>query len=248
MFFKNLRADIRAAQANDPAARNKFEIFLTYSGVHALSAHRVAGFFYRIHLRLLARLVSQWSKFCTGIEIHPAAKIEAGVFIDHGEGVVIGETAEVHTGCVLYQGVTLGGTGKQTGKRHPTLEKNCMISAGAKVLGSITVHEGAKVGAGAVVLKDVPANATVVGVPARVVRVNGEKSCVDLHQDARDPYLAEICSLRARVIELENEVKKLASDFTPRPHGVLGARLQEELEEDKEKFGPPEEGAYDYVI
>ena len=232
MFFKKLRMDINAAKANDPAARSKFEIFLTYSGVHALSAHRVANFFYRIHLKLLARMVSQWSKFCTGIEIHPAAKIAPGVFIDHGQGVVIGETAEIAEGCVLYQGVTLGGTGKETGKRHPTLERNCMISAGAKVLGSITLHEGAKVGSGAVVLKDVPAFATVVGVPARVVRIHGDKKNVDLAQEKRDPYLAEILSLRNRIMELEEVVKKLQTDFTPRPRTALGERLQREMSED----------------
>lgn len=234
MFFKRLREDIRAAKANDPAARSKFEIFLTYSGVHALSAHRVANFFYRIHLKLLARMISQWSKFCTGIEIHPAAKIASGVFIDHGVGVVIGETAEVGKGCVLYQGVTLGGTGKETGKRHPTLEENVMVSAGAKVLGSITVHAGAKVGAGAVVLKDVPAGATVVGVPAHIVRVNGEKTDVDLAQEKRDPYLAEICRLRSRVIEMEKEMEKLDPAFSARPHGELGERLAEEWKESGE--------------
>lgn len=233
MFFKRLRADINAAKNNDPAARSKFEIWLTYSGVHALSAHRVANFFYRIHCKLLARMISQWSKFCTGIEIHPAAKIAPGVFIDHGEGVVIGETAEVAEGCVLYQGVTLGGTGKETGKRHPTLEKNCMISAGAKVLGSITLHEGAKVGAGAVVLKDVPAFATVVGVPARVVRINGSKDNVDLFQEKGDPYLAEICLLRKRVIELEEAFAKCSGTYNPRPHTALGARLEEELRENE---------------
>ena len=240
MFFKRLRADINAAKANDPAARSKFEILLTYSGVHALSAHRVANFFYRIHLKLLARIVSQWSKFCTGIEIHPAAKIAPGVFIDHGEGVVIGETAEVAEGCVLYQGVTLGGTGKESGKRHPTLEKNVMVSAGAKVLGSITLHEGAKVGAGAVVLKDVPAFATVVGVPARVVRINGSKDGVDLFQEKGDPYLAEICSLRSRIIELETALAECSGRFTPRPHTELGERLaaeyrDEQAEEEKKK-------------
>lgn len=233
MFFKSLREDIKAAKANDPAARSKFEIFLTYSGVHALSAHRVANFFYRIHLRLLARIISQWSKFCTGIEIHPAAKIEAGVFIDHGMGVVIGETAEVASGCVLYQGVTLGGTGKETGKRHPTLERNVMVSAGAKVLGSITVHEGAKIGAGAVVLKDVPPHATVVGVPARVVRVNGAKTG-DLHQETGDPYLCEIVSLRNRVIELEKALKSVIPEFTPQPHGEIGKRLAQEERENEE--------------
>ncbi|MBE7077818.1 MAG: serine O-acetyltransferase [Clostridiales bacterium] len=171
MWFKNLRADIKAAKANDPAARNSFEILLTYSGVHALSWHRVAHFFHKIKLKLLARIVSQMARFFTGIEIHPAAKIEGGVFIDHGMGVVIGETAEVHKGTVIYQGVTLGGTGKERGKRHPTIMENVTISAGAKVLGGFTVGKGAKIGAGAVILKEVPPYATVVGVPGRVVRI-----------------------------------------------------------------------------
>ena len=151
-MFKRLRADIEAAKRNDPAARNKFEIWLTYSGVHALSWHRWANRLYRMHLKLLARITSQFAKFLTGIEIHPAAKIEGGVFIDHGAGVVIGETAEVKSGVVIYQGVTLGGTGKEKGKRHPTIEKDVVISSGAKVLGGFTVGEGAKIGAGAVVL------------------------------------------------------------------------------------------------
>ena len=171
MWFKNLRADIRAAKENDPAARNWFEIWLTYSGVHALSWHRVAYFFHKIKLKLLARIISQTARFFTGIEIHPAAKIEGGVFIDHGSGVVIGETAEVHKGTVIYQGVTLGGTGKERGKRHPTIMENVTLSAGAKVLGGFTVGKGAKIGAGAVVLKEVPPYATVVGVPGRIVRI-----------------------------------------------------------------------------
>ena len=171
MWFKNLRADIKAAKANDPAARNWFEIWLTYSGVHALSWHRVAHFFHKIKLKLLARIISQTARFFTGVEIHPAAKIEGGVFIDHGSGVVIGETAEVHKGTVIYQGVTLGGTGKERGKRHPTIMENVTLSAGAKVLGGFTVGEGAKIGAGAVVLKEVPPYATVVGVPGRIVRI-----------------------------------------------------------------------------
>ena len=213
MWFKNLRADIAAAKRNDPAARNKFEIFLTYSGVHALSHHRFAKFLYRIHLKLLARIVSQVSKFFTGIEIHPAANIYPGVFIDHGCGVVIGETAEVHSGTVIYQGVTLGGNGKEHGKRHPTIMENVTVSAGAKVLGGFVVGEGAKIGAGAVVLKEVPPHATVVGVPGRIVRIKGEKVCEpDLNQDKTDPYqncLSEICHLRARVSELENTLKEL---------------------------------------
>lgn len=171
MWFRNLRADVRAAKNNDPAARNAFEILLTYSGVHALSWHRVAHFFHKIKLKLLARMISQVGRFFTGIEIHPAAKIEGGVFIDHGAGVVIGETAEVHKGTVIYQGVTLGGTGKERGKRHPTVMENVTLSAGAKVLGGFTVGRGAKIGAGAVVLKEVPPYATVVGIPGRVVRI-----------------------------------------------------------------------------
>lgn len=169
MFFKRLRADVAAAKRNDPAARSVAEILLTYSGVHALSMHRTANFFYRAGLKLTARIISQFAKFLTGIEIHPAAKIAAGVFIDHGAGVVIGETAEVGEGTVLYQGCTLGGTGKECGKRHPTVGRNCVISAGAKVLGNITVGDNAKVGAGAVVLKAVPPGSTAVGVPARII-------------------------------------------------------------------------------
>ena len=146
MWFKNLRDDIKAAKKNDPAARNGFEIWLTYAGVHALSWHRVAYFFHKIKLKLLARIISQLARFFTGIEIHPAAKIEGGVFIDHGMGVVIGETAEVHRGTVIYQGATLGGTGKERGKRHPTIMEDVVISAGAKVLGGFTVGKGAKIG------------------------------------------------------------------------------------------------------
>ena len=175
MFFQNLRSDLAAAKQNDPAARNKLEILLTYSGVHALMWYRLARFFYRIKLKLLARIISQTGRFFTGVEIHPAAKIEGGVFIDHGAGVVIGETAEIKKGVVLYQGVTLGGTGKQTGKRHPTVLEGAKIYAGAKVLGNITVGKNAVVAASAVVLKDVPENATVVGIPAQTVRVNGKK-------------------------------------------------------------------------
>ena len=208
-MFKNLRADIRAAKLNDPAARNKFEIWLTYSGVHALSWHRVAHFFYKIKFRLLARIISQMAKFFTGIEIHPAAVIAGGVFIDHGAGVVIGETAEIEEGVIIYQGVTLGGNGKEKGKRHPTIKKGAIISAGAKVLGGFTVGEYAKIGAGAVVLKEVPAYATVVGVPGNVVRINGEKPPCDLIQETRNPISEELCHLREMVYNLEEKLNKL---------------------------------------
>ncbi len=204
-MFKKLRADIRAAKQNDPAARSKFEIWLTYSGVHALSWHRVAYFFHKIHFRLLARSISQMARFFTGIEIHPAAKIAGGVFIDHGAGVVIGETAEIEEGVVIYQGATLGGTGKEKGKRHPTVKRGAVISAGAKILGGFTVGEYAKIGAGAVVLKEVPAYATVVGVPGIVVRINGEK-VTDLEQEKRDPIIEEICHLREKIFTLEDKL------------------------------------------
>ncbi len=210
-MFKRLRADIRAAKQNDPAARSKFEIWLTYSGVHALAWHRFAYFLHKIKFRLCARAVSQMAKFFTGIEIHPAAKIAGGVFIDHGEGVVIGETAEIEEGVVIYQGVTLGGTGKQTGKRHPTVKKGAMISAGAKILGGFTVGEYAKIGAGAVVLKEVPPYATVVGVPGNVVRINGEK-LQNLEQEKRDPIHEEICTLREKIFSLEKMVEDLKKD------------------------------------
>lgn len=195
MWFKNLRADIKAAKENDPAARNGFEIWLTYSGVHALSWHRVAYFFHKkLKLKLLARIISQTARFFTGIEIHPAAWIEGGVFIDHGSGVVIGETAEVHKGTVIYQGVTLGGTGKERGKRHPTIMENVTLSAGAKVLGGFTVGKGAKIGAGAVVLKEVPEYATVVGVPGRIVRIRKPNE-----EDATKQGIIAVTALNAEI-------------------------------------------------
>lgn len=209
-MFRRLRADLEAAKRNDPAARNKFEILLTYSGVHALSWHRFANRLYRMHLKLLARMVSQWAKFLTGIEIHPAAKIEGGVFIDHGTGVVIGETAEVKSGAVIYQGVTLGGIGKEKGKRHPTIGHDVVISSGAKVLGGFAVGDGAKIGAGAVVLKEVPPHATVVGVPGRVVRIKGEKP--DLLQEKIDPNAEEIRALKCRIHKLEAALERLIGE------------------------------------
>ncbi len=210
-MFRKLRADIRAAKKFDPAARSKFEIWLTYSGVHALSWHRVAYFFHKIRFKLLARMISQMAKFFTGIEIHPAAKIAGGVFIDHGAGVVIGETAEIEEDVVIYQGATLGGTGKEKGKRHPTIKRGVVISAGAKILGGFTVGEYSKIGAGAVVLKEVQPYSTVVGVPGVVVRVNGNKVS-DLEQEKCDPLAEEICKLREKVFALEEKLAKLQGE------------------------------------
>jgi serine O-acetyltransferase len=169
-LFKNLRNDIDFALSVDPATNSKLEILLTYSGVHALAMHRFANFLARNRLKILARAVSQIAKFFTGIEIHPLAKIDSGVFIDHGAGVVIGETAIVEGGVTIYHGVTLGGTGKDNGKkRHPTVKSGAVIGCGAKVLGNITIGKNAKIGANSVVLRDVPDNATAVGIPAKII-------------------------------------------------------------------------------
>ena len=211
MFSKSLKKDIDAAMANDPAARTRFEVRHTYSGIKALIAYRRANFFYRHNLKFIARMISQNAKKVTGIEIHPAATIEPGVFIDHGMGVVIGETAVVETGCVIYQGVTLGGTGKDKGKkRHPTIKRDCVISAGAKVLGGITINENCKIGAGSVVLSDVPANSTVVGIPGRVVKQNGV-NVKDLEQEKRAPVWEEISALKEKIEKLEQELAKKES-------------------------------------
>ncbi len=211
MFFKKLKKDISAAKQFDPAARSSFEIWRTYPGVRALIWHRRAALLWKWHLKFLARKASEWARFRTGVDIHPAAKIAAGIFIDHGTGVVIGETAEVEEGVVIYQGVTLGGTGKEHGKRHPTVKKNAVISCGAKVLGGFTVGEGARIGAGAVVLKEVPPYATVVGIPGRIVRINGERA-QDLLPEKEDPALKELCALRERVFALEEVLRKLHHD------------------------------------
>lgn len=196
-----IRKDLESVMKHDPAARNRFEVILTYSGFHALVMYRFAHFMYVHNYKLVARVVSQIAKFFTGIEIHPGAKIGSGVFIDHGEGVVIGETAEIGNNVVIYQGVTLGGTGKDKGKRHPTIEDNVMISAGAKVLGPFTVGKNAKIGAGSIVLNEVPANATVVGVPGRVVKLNGVR-VDDLDQYLPDPVADEIKRLSDKIDEL----------------------------------------------
>ena len=205
-----LMETLSAYQRRDPAARSKAEILLLYTGVHALLYHRLAHRLYRWRLGFLARCVSQWSRFWTGIEIHPGAKIGRRLVIDHGTGTVIGETTEIGDDVLLYQGVTLGGTGKDVGKRHPTIEDNVMIGAGAKVLGPITIHQNARIAAGAVVLQEVPAGATAVGVPAQIVRVNGEK--VRSYADEVDqtsvenPTLEKIAALNRRIEELERRL------------------------------------------
>ncbi|MEH7235977.1 serine O-acetyltransferase [Bacillus sp. JJ1562] len=209
MVFKRMKEDIEVVFEQDPAARTHFEVMLTYSGLHAIWAHRVAHFLFKRKMFFLARMVSQISRFFTGIEIHPGAKIGRRFFIDHGMGVVIGETCEIGNNVTVFQGVTLGGTGKEKGKRHPTVKDNALIATGAKVLGSITIGENSKVGAGSVVLQDVPPNSTVVGIPGRVVIQDGVKirNSKDLnHRDLPDPVLDKIQ-------ELENEIKSLKEEI-----------------------------------
>ncbi len=201
---------LRAYQARDPAARSRLEIFLLYQGVHAIIYHRAAHFFYRHNVKFIARVISQWSRFWTGIEIHPGAKIGRRLVIDHGMGIVIGETAEIGDDCLLYHGVTLGGTGKDTGKRHPTLGNNVLVSTGAKVLGPFKVGDNSRIAANAVVLSEVPENATAVGIPAQIVRVQGEKvkKYVDEvdQTDVANPTLEKIEALTKRLEELEQKL------------------------------------------
>lgn len=212
-MFDKLKADINSALEKDPAAKSKFEILLTYSGVKALWRYRIAHWFYNHKKFLIARLISQRARRITGIEIHPGAKLGSGIFIDHGSGVVIGETAEVGDNVTIYQGVTLGGTGKDTGKRHPTIERDVMISAGAKVLGPVVIGQGSKIGAGSVVLKNVPPHCTVVGVPGQVVRMHGKKFN-DLDQKLPDPVIEEFSRLNKRISMLEDKLGIISCKYS----------------------------------
>lgn len=203
VFFYN---EIKAAQKKDPAAKSFLEVLLLYPGLHALISHRIAHFFYGLGLFLLARLISQFARHVTGIEIHPGAQIGKRFFIDHGMGVIIGETAVVGDDVLLYQGVTLGGTGLQKGKRHPTVGNNVVIGAGAKVLGNIRVGDNSYIGANAVVIKDVPDNSTVVGVPGRITKQDGKKIDISLdHIHIIDPILQNMEDLEKRIEKLEGK-------------------------------------------
>ncbi|MGB9858986.1 MAG: serine O-acetyltransferase [Moorellaceae bacterium] len=215
-MWRRIKRDIEVIFQRDPAARSVLEVLLCYPGFHALLLHRVAHFFYRKGFKLVARVISQLSRFLTGIEIHPGAKIGEGLFIDHGMGVVIGETAEIGNNVTLYQGVTLGGTGKEKGKRHPTIGDNVVIGAGAKVLGNITIGDNVKIGAGSVVLRDVPPNCTVVGVPGKIVVRDGRHVAdtrvteVDLHhEDLPDPVAEMLLCLQRQIQRLEQRLEEL---------------------------------------
>jgi len=219
IMFKTLKEDIKIVFERDPAAKSVLEVVLCYPGFHAIIFHRIAHYLYNKNLLLISRLISQFSRFLTGIEIHPGAKIGKGFFIDHGMGVVIGETTEIGDNVTLYQGVTLGGTGKDKGKRHPTIGNNVVVGSGAKVLGPIKIGDNTKIGAGAVVLHDIPPNCTVVGVPGHCVKKDNvrvspaSKVNVDLeHGKLPDPIEDEIRRLKARIKRLETYINNVEDD------------------------------------
>lgn len=224
-------ADLRIIRERDPAARGTLEILLCYPGFHALVLHRLSHRLWTLNVPLLPRMLSQLGRLFTGVEIHPGATIGHGVFIDHGMGVVIGETAEIGDRCLLYQGVTLGGTGKEHGKRHPTLAENVVVGAGAKVLGAITVGTNTRIGAGSVVLRDVEPDSTVVGIPGRVIHQSGVRIDPLAHSQLPDAEANVIRNLMERIDVLENQIMNLQSCLREvaagRPlHEVCGGRAQ----------------------
>lgn len=211
MMFGRMKEDVEVVFEQDPAARRVLEVVLTYAGLHAVWSHRIAHALFKRKFFFLARVVSQVSRFFTGIEIHPGAKIGRRFFIDHGMGVVIGETCEIGNNVTIFQGVTLGGTGKQRGKRHPTLHDNVLVATGAKVLGSITIGENSKVGAGSVVLKNVPPNSTVVGIPGTIVVQDGIKVKRNLdHQDMPDPVADKCNMLEEKIAVLREQIAQVS--------------------------------------
>ncbi|WP_442602703.1 serine O-acetyltransferase [Paenibacillus sp. KN14-4R] len=223
-MWERIKADIQAVFENDPAARSKFEVVFTYSGLHAIWHHRFAHWFYKKRFFTIARIISQASRFITGIEIHPGARIGNRLFIDHGMGVVIGETCEIGDDVVLYQGVTLGGTGKEKGKRHPTIGNNVVIASGAKVLGSFSVGDHSRIGANSVVLQEVPPMSTVVGIPGKIVKRDGVRVNRLDHGVLIDPVI-EICrKLQTQIDEMQclceqiNEIPKLREQIVNLKH------------------------------
>ncbi|WP_312117396.1 serine O-acetyltransferase [Brevibacillus reuszeri] len=212
-MLAQMRDDIRAVFERDPAARSTLEVVMTYAGLHAIWGHRIAHKLWKAEWCTLARVVSQMSRFFTGIEIHPGARIGRGLFIDHGSGVVIGETCEIGDNVTIYQGVTLGGTGKEKGKRHPTIGNDVIIATGAKVLGSFKIGDNSKIGAGAVVLQEVPPNSTVVGIKARIVIQDGKRVKNDLdHVNMPDPVADTIRLMQKEIDQLRAEMELLRED------------------------------------
>jgi serine O-acetyltransferase len=221
-MWKSVKEDIYAVFDRDPAARNSIEVLLTYSGLHAIWFHRMSHQLWKKKWFTLARVVSQFARFITGIEIHPGAVIGKHLFIDHGMGVVIGETCEIGDYVTIYQGVTLGGTGKEKGKRHPTIGNHVVIASGAKVLGSMTIGEGSKIGAGSVVLQEVPPNSTVVGIPGRIVVQNGRKVGSDLDQvNLPDPVADMLRSMQKEIDGLKKELHELKGEKKAHEHSAI---------------------------
>lgn len=206
-MFETMKSDLDAVMERDPAARNRLEVFFLYSGYKAVRSHRRANWFFRHNMKFIARFISQRSRHKTGIEIHPGATIGKGLFIDHGMGVVIGETTEIGENCTLYQGVTLGGTGKDTGKRHPTLGNNVLVGCGARVLGPFKVGDNARIAAGAVVLNEIPPDSTAVGVPAQVVKMHGERIDILDQIHYTNPVTQQIQRLNNEIKELKKRLE-----------------------------------------
>jgi serine O-acetyltransferase len=242
-FLQSVREDIAAVFESDPAARSHLEVLLLYPGLHAVWAHHLSHWLWLHGMRFLARVVSQIARLWTGIEIHPGAEIGRRLFIDHGMGTVIGETAIVGDDVTLYQGVTLGGTGKEKGKRHPTLGNNISIGSGAKLLGNITIGDNVRVGAGSVVLRTVPANSTIVGVPGHIVLLDGKRVVITDPKDIRDP-LSDV------IIKLATEVNDLRQRFQTHTHEVLGGEPHVALHEETStpNISPEELFQDDYQI
>jgi len=244
-FFKSVREDIAAVFESDPAARSYLEVLLCYPGLHAVWGHHINSWLWRHDLRFLARFGSQVVRLLTGIEIHPAAQIGRRLFIDHGMGAVIGETAIVGDDVTMYQGVTLGGTGKEKGKRHPTVGNGVIIGSGAKLLGNITVGDNCRIGGGSVVLRNVPENSTVVGVPGHIVLRNGKRVIITDPKEIRDP-LSDV------IIKLASEMHELREKFQKHSHEALGAEpdlsIDEENQSAQDKIVPEELFIEDYQI
>jgi len=209
VMLDSMREDIRCIREQDPAAKSSFEVFLCYAGLHAIWVHRVNHWLWKCGLRLPARWFSQISRLLTGTEIHPGAQLGRRLFIDHGMGVVIGETSVVGDDVTMYQGVTLGGTGKESGKRHPTIGNSVVIGAGAKILGNIRVGDNSRVGAGSVVLRDVPDHSTVVGVPAHIIFRHGERVVITDPKEINDPLSAALAAVASQVKDLKERVQKI---------------------------------------
>ncbi|NEZ44452.1 serine O-acetyltransferase [Paenibacillus alvei] len=229
-IIRRMKSDVQAVFDNDPAARSRFEVIFTYSGLHAIWAHLIAHQFYRWRWYTTARIISQISRFMTGIEIHPGARIGQRLFIDHGMGVVIGETCEIGDDVVIYQGVTLGGTGKEKGKRHPTIGNNVVIASGSKVLGSFTIGDNSSIGANSVVLREVPPNCTVVGIPGRVVKQDGVRIDRLNHAQLPDPVIDMLRNMQHELDAVKAELHQL-KQRTESDNGSLTSQVSQQIDE-----------------